>query len=97
MMHGHTNIKFTAWIQIHKPGWFSQHSDYSTDWNLKKIVVQFSAVAFNHRPIQWMAVVFASEIKRPGREGDHFSPSSVEIKHEWSYTSATLPITNLSF
>jgi len=25
--------------------------------------------------------------KRPGREADHSPPPSIEVKHEWSYTS----------
>ena len=29
-------------------------------------------------------------VKRPGREFDHSSPSSAEVKNEWSYTSAPL-------
>jgi hypothetical protein len=27
-------------------------------------------------------------VKRPGRDVDHLSPSSVEVKNEWSYISA---------
>jgi hypothetical protein len=30
-------------------------------------------------------------VKLPGRESDHSSPSSAEVKNAWSYTS-TLPI-----
>jgi hypothetical protein len=30
-------------------------------------------------------------VKRPGREADHSSPSSAEVKNAWSYTS-TAPI-----
>jgi hypothetical protein len=29
-------------------------------------------------------------VKRPGRESDHSSPSSAEVKNTWSYTSITL-------
>jgi len=27
------------------------------------------------------------EVKRPGREGGHSSPSSAEVENEWNYTS----------
>jgi hypothetical protein len=30
---------------------------------------------------------FSLGIKRPGREADHSSPSSAEVKNVWSYTS----------
>jgi len=29
------------------------------------------------------------EVKRPGRGIDHLSPSSAEVKNEWSYTSTS--------
>jgi hypothetical protein len=29
------------------------------------------------------------EVKRPGREADHSSPSSAEVKNTWRYTSIT--------
>jgi hypothetical protein len=28
-------------------------------------------------------------VKRPGRETDHSSPSSAEVKNAWGYTSTT--------
>jgi hypothetical protein len=31
--------------------------------------------------------LFPLGIKRPGREADHSTPSSVEVKNAWSYTS----------
>jgi hypothetical protein len=34
---------------------------------------------------------FFSQIKQPGREVNHSSPSSADVKHMWSYT-ATPPI-----
>jgi hypothetical protein len=54
-------------------------------------------MAFYQPPVQWMAVVFSSEIRRSGSEGDHFSSPSAEIEHEWSYTSTPLSVMNLSY
>jgi len=39
-------------------------------------------------PIQWVSYVLASGVKRPGREIDHLSPSSVAVNNEWNCTSA---------
>jgi hypothetical protein len=38
-------------------------------------------------PIQWVPGAFSLEVKRPGLEGDHSHPSSVEVKNAWSYTT----------
>jgi hypothetical protein len=38
-------------------------------------------------PIQWVPGVLCREVKRPGSEADHSSPSSAEVKNAWSYTS----------
>jgi len=42
-------------------------------------------------PIQWVPGAVSPEMKRPGREAEHSSLSSAEIKNAWRYTS-TLPI-----
>jgi len=38
-------------------------------------------------PIQWVLRAINPGVKRPGREGDNSSPSSVEVNNAWSYTS----------
>jgi hypothetical protein len=38
-------------------------------------------------PIQWVPGALSLGVKRPGREADHSSPSSAEVKNAWSYTS----------
>jgi hypothetical protein len=38
-------------------------------------------------PIQWVPGALSLGVKRPGREPDHSSPSSAEVKNAWSYTS----------
>jgi hypothetical protein len=38
-------------------------------------------------PIQRVMEALSPEIKRPGRESDHSTPASVEIKNTWIYTS----------
>jgi hypothetical protein len=40
-----------------------------------------------HPPIQWVPGALSMGVKRPGREADHSSPSSAEVKNAWSYTS----------
>jgi hypothetical protein len=37
-------------------------------------------------PIQWEPRVLSPGVKRPGREADHVSPTSVEVKIMWIYT-----------
>ena len=38
--------------------------------------------------IKWLPEVISPYIKRPGCEVDQSSPSNVEVKDKWSYTSA---------
>jgi len=38
-------------------------------------------------PIQRALCFFFPGIKRQGREGNHLSTSSAEVKNEWRYTS----------
>jgi hypothetical protein len=38
-------------------------------------------------PIRWVLGILSPGIKRPGREADHLSPTSAEVKNTWSYTS----------
>jgi hypothetical protein len=38
-------------------------------------------------PIQWVPGALSLGVKQPGREVDHSSPSSAEVKNAWSYTS----------
>jgi hypothetical protein len=37
--------------------------------------------------IQWVPGALSSGVKRPGREADHSSPTSSEVKNTWIYTS----------
>jgi hypothetical protein len=39
-------------------------------------------------PIQWVQGTLFLGVKRPGREADHSSPSTAEVKNAWSYTSS---------
>jgi len=39
-------------------------------------------------PIQWVTEALFLGLRRPGREADRLSPSNVEVKNVWSYTSA---------
>jgi len=38
-------------------------------------------------PVQWVPGAFPPRVKRSGREFDHSSPSSAEVKTAWKYTS----------
>jgi hypothetical protein len=42
---------------------------------------------FAQTPIQWVPGAHSPGVKRPGREGDHSTPASAEIKKTWVYTS----------
>jgi hypothetical protein len=46
-----------------------------------------TALGPTHPPIQWVPAVLSLGVKRPGREADHSTPSSAEVKNAWSYTS----------
>jgi hypothetical protein len=37
-------------------------------------------------PIHWVPGALSLGVKRPGREADHSSPSSAEVKNAWTYT-----------
>jgi hypothetical protein len=37
--------------------------------------------------IQWVTGALSQGVKRPGREADHFPPTSAEVKNAWIYTS----------
>ena len=39
-------------------------------------------------PILWESRVISFVIKGPGREADHLAQTNIEVKNEWSYTSA---------
>jgi hypothetical protein len=45
------------------------------------------ALGPTQRPIQWVAWALSLGVKRPGREANHSSPSSAEVKKAWIYTS----------
>jgi hypothetical protein len=38
-------------------------------------------------PIKWVPGAVSPAVKRPGREADHSSPTSAEVKKMWIYTS----------
>jgi hypothetical protein len=38
-------------------------------------------------PIEWVPGAISPGVKRSGREGDHSSPTSTEVKKMWIYTS----------
>ena len=40
---------------------------------------------------QWLTRTLPEGVKRPGREGDHSPPTSVEIENKWSYKSTPPP------
>jgi hypothetical protein len=51
--------------------------------------VSRSALGRTQTP-KWVPGSLSLEVKRPGREPDHSSPSSAEVTNVWSYTSAPL-------
>jgi hypothetical protein len=45
-------------------------------------------LSFNFEvPIQWVPMSLSPGVKRLGRETDHSSPASAEVKKTWIYTS----------
>jgi hypothetical protein len=53
------------------------------------------ALGSTQLPIQWVSWALSQGIKWPGREADHSSPSSAEVKNAWIYT-LTPPYTFMS-
>jgi hypothetical protein len=45
------------------------------------------ALVSTQPPIQWVLGDLSMGVKRPGREADHSSVSSAEVKNRWSHTS----------
>jgi hypothetical protein len=45
------------------------------------------ALRFTQSPIQWVLGALSSSVKRPGREADHSTETSAEVKKTWVYTS----------
>jgi hypothetical protein len=46
------------------------------------------AVEPTQPPIQWLQGALSPRVKRPGRESDHSTPSSIEVRNAWRCTSA---------
>jgi hypothetical protein len=53
--------------------------------------VSRTALGPTQSPIQWVPGTLYLGVKRPGREADHSSQFSAEVKNAWNYTS-TSPI-----
>jgi hypothetical protein len=51
------------------------------------IVASTPALGPTQPPIQWVSGALFLGVKRPGREADHSTPSSADVKNAWSYTS----------
>jgi hypothetical protein len=47
-----------------------------------------SSLGPTQAPIQWVPGALSPEVKRPGREADHSTPTSTEVKKTWVYTSS---------
>jgi hypothetical protein len=40
-----------------------------------------------YSPTQWLTSSFSGDTEQPTREADNSSPSSADLKNEWTYTS----------
>jgi hypothetical protein len=58
-------------------------------WNVSLLLTHREILGPNQPVIQRGPGYFPG-VKRPGREADHSSPPSAEVKNEWSYPSAPL-------
>jgi len=45
------------------------------------------ALWHTHLPIQWVLGALSQGVKLPGREANHSTPSSADVKNAWSATS----------
>jgi hypothetical protein len=45
------------------------------------------ALGSTEPPIEWIPVAVSPGVQRPGREADHSTPASAEVKEMWIYTS----------
>jgi hypothetical protein len=53
---------------------------------------RYISIQGSQPPIQWVLEVLSPVVKRPGREADHSSPSSAEVKN----VGATPPLSHTS-
>jgi hypothetical protein len=83
-----------------EPGLRSRYSDYlragrlrgrsSSPGRVKNFLFSKSsrpALGYTQPPNQWIPGALSPTVKRPGREADHSSPASAEVKKMWIYTS----------
>jgi hypothetical protein len=88
------HVSFSPLKTTQEPGWLSRCSDWlragrprvrsSSSGKVKNIL--FSTTS-TQTFIQWVPRALSPEVKRPGREADHATPISAEVKKIWLYIS----------
>jgi hypothetical protein len=77
--------RYSYWLPAGRP-----RSRSSSSGRVKNFLFSKSsrpALGSTHPHIQWLPGVLSVEVKWPGREADHSSPASAEVKKIWIYTS----------
>jgi hypothetical protein len=75
-----------------RAGKLSQYSDWATGWTIGVRFQEGEKTGFflfttASRPVRGTIQSPIQWVKRPGREADHSSPSTAEVKNPWSYNS----------
>jgi hypothetical protein len=70
-------------------GWTTEESEFESQYGQNFLFSTASRPALGptQPPIQWVPGTLYPGVKQPGREADHSTPVSVEVKKMWSYTS----------
>jgi hypothetical protein len=98
-------VYFMAYTSLWEPGYRSRYSDWlragrrrdrsSSLGRAKNFLFSKSsrpALGATQLPIQWVPGALSPAVKRSGREADHSTPTSAEVKKMWIYTSTPPPI-----
>jgi hypothetical protein len=86
-------IKILIGVPLSEPGYCSQCSDYATGWMTEESGFDFSLLR-NGQPTSYIAGpgVVSLKLTRPGREADHLTPPSANVKND----GPILPLPNKS-
>jgi hypothetical protein len=82
-------VQLESLLTFAEPGWRSRYSDYATAWAVRYSIPGRDRRFFSSHPTSFSmgTTVFFSGVNWPGREVNHSSLPSADVKNEWSFTS----------
>jgi hypothetical protein len=85
-----TSTQYSDWLRAGRPR--GRGSSPGRGKNFLFSTLSRPALGSTQLPIHWVPGALSSGVKRPGREADHSSPASAEVKKMWIYISTSLYI-----